>query len=324
MVMGDTAPLPFRKVELEPPPLEQLVQVIKNGIKSNFLEVTVECKTAPDLQAEPFHLAGTGLCGNPRVIDIGGPANFRPVPNFDAKYDALQLAKNVGMSPQRGVLLGAGAGPFQNLGFNSELILNLAYGSDGSQVIRNRSRNAKITDTGDVLCEDLGNITGFGIMGHIFGCDGEAGPCLYIKARGRVGSDGFTQSIQRAIKAAYGNKLISVGGVFVMHHGRAKLHVMPDFSKTPFCSEGDVHKWLRFFEVDAPLICFTVFHSSDDNDLGLKDEHTHCMALDGTCTSSRAGHFHYDLEETKQIVEYEGWFNVAETLYRIDAPSSCS
>ena len=44
-------------------------------------------------------------------------------------------------------------------------------------------------------------------------------------------------------------------------------------------------------------------------------QHTHCFTSDG---SGIGGHHYYDLEKTGNEVEYEGWFSVAEMLYRID------
>lgn len=104
-----------------------------------------------------------------------------------------------------------------------------------------------------------------------------------------------------------------MGGVFLLKSGRVKLHVMPDFSTSPLCSDDDVNQWLQYFEAAAPLICLTTFHSVD---LGqdLRMEHTHCFSGHGD-----GGHYHYDT--TPDQVNYEGYFNVARTLFRIDAPT---
>lgn len=47
---------------------------------------------------------------------------------------------------------------------------------------------------------------------------------------------------------------IGLGGTFLLKEGRAKEHIMPDFSKTPLNSDGDVNEWLHFFDMSAPLI----------------------------------------------------------------------
>lgn len=48
-------------------------------------------------------------------------------------------------------------------------------------------------------------------------------------------------------------------------------------------------------------------------------EHTHCFSTEG---SNAGGHYHGDLPAVKGVeeVEYEGYFNVAKTLYRVDKP----
>ena len=103
-----------------------------------------------------------------------------------------------------------------------------------------------------------------------------------------------------------------MGGVFLIKSGRAKVHVMPDFSKSPLCSDDEVNKWLQYFEASAPLICLTTFHSIDKGQ-DLRIEHTHCFSKHGD-----GGHYHYDT--TPDEVEYEGYFNIANILIRIDAP----
>lgn len=39
-----------------------------------------------------------------------------------------------------------------------------------------------------------------------------------------------------------------------MKTGKAKQHVMPDFSKTPLKSDDDINNWLNFYTMSAPLI----------------------------------------------------------------------
>ena len=44
-------------------------------------------------------------------------------------------------------------------------------------------------------------------------------------------------------------------------------------------------------------------------------QHTHCASMEGKNTG---GHYHGDLDGEE--IEYEGYFNVAKTLYRIERP----
>lgn len=310
---------PVQKISLSPPPLDDLATAIRDGLTSAFTSSSVTVSQPPDLRDPPFHLAGPGLSGNVRIADIGGQPNLLPAPNLDAKYDLVRVSDLMDMSRDGGLLIGAGAGPFHVLGRNTELMPNIAWSSEENRV-HNDTHYAKVTDDGQVHCEKIGESTGFGLMCNLLGCDGKVGLALHVKAKGRIGTKNFTDSIRNAIQAVHGEKLISIGGVFVVHAGKAKLHVMPDFPCEPFNGRKDVEAWLRYFDTDGPLVCLSVFHSGDDRGLGLRMEHTHCFAGDGEDRQRRGGHYHFDLDETAGEVEYEGWFNVAETLYRIDQP----
>ncbi|KAK7420807.1 hypothetical protein QQX98_002611 [Neonectria punicea] len=312
--------LPVVKLALSPPPLDDLASAIRAGLQTNFSTSDVSVSAPPDLRHAPFFLAGPGLSGNVRVADVGGIPNLRPSPNLDAKFDLLNISELMEMSQSGGLLVGAGAGPFHHLGCNSELVPNIAYGSAADGVLKNCTRYAKITQDGGVRCEKVGESTGFGLMANLLGCDGETGPTLHVTAKGRKAKESFTESIRTAIRAVYGEKLISLGGVFVIHKGKSKLHVMPDFSDKPLHEPKDLDRWLRYFDTDPPLVCLSVFHSGDDGDLGLRMEHTHCFAAEGEAADGRGGHYHGDIDETMQDVEYEGWFNVAEVVYRIGQP----
>ncbi|TKC47919.1 hypothetical protein EI555_012961 [Monodon monoceros] len=91
-------------------------------------------------------------------------------------------------------------------------------------------------------------------------------------------------------------------------------YIMPaEFSSCPLNSDEDVNKWLRFYEMKAPLVCLPVFISRDPG-FDLRLEHTHCFSHHG-----EGGHYHYD--NTPDIVEYLGYFLPAEFLYRIDQPT---
>lgn len=304
---------PVQKVSTSPPPLEELAKAIVAGLQTNFEDSSVTVEQCPDLRQAPFHLAGEGLNGSIRIADIGGPPYLEP-PNFSKKYDFLEMSKLMELPQSKGFMLGASAGPYYVLGVNAELMPNVSY-QNGE--ITNRTHYAKIAEDDSVRCQPIERSTGFAFMANLFGSEGLPGPALHIKASTRKGSPNFTDTIQNGIKAAYGDKLVSIGGVFLIKRGRANLHVMPDFSKKPLKTREDVDKWLRRFEFDAPLICLSVLHSGDDQGLSLRREHTHCFSVDG---KNNGGHYHYDV--SKEEVVYEGWYNVAEWVYRIDNPGA--
>jgi hypothetical protein len=222
---------------------------------------------------------------------------------------------------------------------NSELMPNSAYGiaAGGSEkgemeTVRNRTYFAKIRDDGGVYCaEVLNGSTDGAFMANLFCSDGVVGPCLHITAKSRKGSLNFTETIQDGLKKMFGDKLISVGGVFLIKKGKVNMHVMPDFPESGRFEDDEkaVGKWLRFFDMDfdgkePPLVCLSVFHSGKGEGLDLRMEHTHCFTTSGDederTETSKGGHYHYDLDDTKDEIEYEGWFNIADYLFRIDQP----
>jgi hypothetical protein len=312
-----STPWPVRRVQLAPPSLEELSKAIASGLASNFQESAVAVEPCPDLRKAPFHLAGEGLCGSPCIGDIGGPPYLQP-PDLSKKYDLLDIGTLMGLSKQRGMMLGAGAGPFHVLGMNTELMPNVAY--SGHDVV-NKTRYAKIDShaepDNDVVCEELKSSTGFGLMANLYASEGLPGPALHIRASNRTGDLNFTDAILAGIRKAFGDQLVSIGGVFVIQQGKANFHVMPDFPTKPFETRQDIEDWLRFFDFEAPMTCLSVLHSGDDQGLSLRREHTHCFATDGR---KLGGHYHYDLDNAKEKIVYEGWFHPAEAVCRIDQP----
>lgn len=307
---------PVKKVLLDAPSLHEVAVVIDAALKLHFKQATAEVAPCPDLRQAPYNLAAEGLSGNERIADVGGPPYLHPWPQLDKKYPLLELTQVMEMPAERGFILGAGAGPFDVVGVNSELIPNLSYGGeDNSSDVTNLTHFAKVDENGSCFCSKIpAHSTGCALMVNLFGSDGRPGDVIRIVAKERTGKLNFTAVIQEALRAKYGDRPISVGGVFVIRKGRASLHVMPDFSTTPLATDEDTKKWLRFYDTPAPLVCLSVFHSYDPG-LALRMEHTHCFSDHG-----EGGHYHGDT--TPAEVEYEAYFNTARLLYRIDQPGT--
>jgi hypothetical protein len=301
----------INKYPLEPPSLSELAAVINTGLKSNFKDVTASVTCCPDLRETPFHLAAAGISGNERIADVGGPAFLHPMPQLDRKYPLRELMTEMGMNASQGFVLGAAAGPFHILGTNSELMPNFSYGAGE---VKNLTRFAKIDEAGGCVCEAIPEkAMDCALMANLFGSDGRQGDVIKIMAGRRVGSLNFLAAIQETLRARYGSRPISMGGVFIIRRGKVSMHVMPDFSTVPLETD-QVPKWLRFFEMKAPLVCLTTFHSHDPG-MDLRMEHTHCFSDHG-----EGGHYHGDT--TPQEVEYEAYLNTAKVLYRIDQPKA--
>lgn len=316
--------------KLEVVSLNDVVQAVKPALVANYSHVAIEVTQCPDLRLPPFSLAGQGLNGEPVIADIGGQANLFPEPILDRKYSMIDVARDcMHMSPTQGMLIGAGAGPFHVIGQNSELAPNLAW-KDGFENVQNYTHFVRIEKSGPnagmAVCEKCPS-TECALMMNLFGCSGLPGPVIKIKARKRVGStESFTDVIRFALYEHFGDKKpVSLGGVFLIRKGRANFHIMPDFPSPdtmPFRNREQVNDWLTYhnFSVNGQngndeIVCLTVLHSADPNqEIGLRMEHTHCFSADG-----RGGHYHYDLDEAE--IEYEGYFNIAEVIYRVDRPT---
>lgn len=155
----------------------------------------------------------------------------------------------------------------------------------------------------------------FGLMGNFYSSQNNPGKVLKILAKKRIAKENYTEAIRATLLSRYGqDKPISMGGVFLINKGVAKLHIMPKYWPTePSTNESVNNEWLKYYEITKhPLVCLSVFHSHDPG-YDLRMEHTHCFNLD---TQGEAGHYHYDV--TPESIEYEGYFNIAEQVYRLD------
>ncbi|EPB71986.1 hypothetical protein ANCCEY_08910 [Ancylostoma ceylanicum] len=204
-------------------------------------------------------------------------------------------------------VFGPGAGPWPVVGRNCEMVADANFASSKvatkiASLVEGHSTPYKMS---------IIDSPKFSLMANL-AVSGEPGPAevVHCKCSVRVGKDNFPETIRKGLAKHYGKMCVSLGGVFLMREGEAKLHVMPDFPGCPFKAREEVDKWLRFFTMKAPLVCASVFHSYDPGHK-LRLEHTHCYSEHGD-----AGHYHYDT--TPETVVYEGWFTAAEKIYRID------
>ncbi|XP_069767523.1 ester hydrolase C11orf54 homolog isoform X3 [Narcine bancroftii] len=239
---------------LHVPSLQELCEVLQEGLKKNFAEVQVSVVDCPDLAQEPYTFAASGLCGKPRIADVGGVPYLLPLPQTDKIYNLNTIAEGVELPSA--FILGASAASFKAVGVNAEVV--------------------------------------------------------EVRSCRRTGQNNFVSCMRETLEKHFGDKPVGVGGTFLIQKGKAKIHIMPEFSSCPLNSDEELNNWLKFFDMSAPLICQSVFVS---HDLGfdLRVEHTHCFSHHG-----EGGHFHYDT--TPDTVEYLGYFLPADYIYRIDRP----
>ncbi|KAF1966716.1 DUF1907-domain-containing protein [Bimuria novae-zelandiae CBS 107.79] len=307
-----------QKIPLSPPTLEEIALVLQSPLAANHKHATVEVVPCPDLREAPFHLATQGLSGDEKISDVGGQPNLFPKPRLECKWSMIDIARAMEMDPHGGGLLGAGAGPYHVVGRNCELVPNISW-NNGFDNVTNGTRYAQIKEgkpsVGQCPSVDCA------LMINLYGSRGDPGPVIKVTAKGRVGEErSITECIQKALAHAYGDRTVSVGGVFVVKKGKAYYHIMPDFppeDELPWNNAKQVNDWLTFHEFEAPIVCLSVLHSADpEKKLGLRMEHTHCTSMEG---KDVGGHYHGDIDGK---IEYEGYFNVAQTLYRIEQPKT--
>lgn len=208
---------------------------------------------------------------------------------------------------------GAGAGSWPLINKNCEGIINLKVDSSG--LLTNETHYANVNEDGSqfFLHKVPPNETRSALLGNLFLSEGKAGgKVLKVSCKKRIGEENFISAMRIACAEHYSDKTVGVGGVFLMKQGKAKQHVMDDFSKTPIHTDEDVNNWLKFFNMDAPLIALGTF-VTDEADLDLRLQHFHSFSKHG-----HGGHYHYDV--TPDVVEYEGYFNVGSSIVRIDRP----
>nr|XP_057943284.1 ester hydrolase C11orf54 homolog [Doryrhamphus excisus] len=302
------------KVQLHVPDLEEVRAVLKKGLDDNFAEVQVSVVECPDLTEKPFYFPVKGLCGSPRVTDVGGVPYLVPVVQKHKEYDMNAIAKELELPGA--FMLGAGAVSSRVVGMNAELIPLVRTEAEGRPAV-NSSYLASINPAdGQCLQEKYSqkfSDCNFGMLGNLYACEGRPGKVIEVRAKKRTGQDSIVTALRKTLEAEYPDKSLAMGGSFIMQKGKAKIHIMPrEFSVCPLDTDEDVNNWLKHFEVNAPLICQSVLVSKDPG-LDLRVEHTHFFSHHG-----EGGHYYIDT--TPDSVEYLGYFMPAEFIYRIDRP----
>ncbi|KAJ1522089.1 hypothetical protein ONE63_002400 [Megalurothrips usitatus] len=304
-----TATLRVDRKDLKCPPLEEVATVLSKGLQDVFSQVSVEVVDCPDLSQQPFTLARQGLGGKTALIESGGVPFLLPSVKRDKVYEMKELGKLTGLDSF--LMIGAGAGPWPFAGTNAELMANLAVDGDN---VDNQSRMAKVNpkDNGCLL-EVLPNTeTRHALLGNLFCCEGKPGKVLKVHCRHRIGEDDFVTSLRKALASHYKNEPVGLGGTFLLKEGKARQHVMPDFSATPLHTEEDLNKWLNFYVMSSPLIAVGTLISADPG-LDLRVQHFHSFSHHG-----EGGHYHNDT--TPNTAEYLGYFNLGQSVIRVDAP----
>lgn len=313
--------------DLHVPPLDEVAAAIENGLKGNFLHAEVQVVDCPDLTKEPFHLAASGLSGDPSLVDLGGVPYLIPSVRRDKIYDLAEIPSLIDFRKNESdsvMMIGAGAGPWFHVGTNCELMLNLSISGRGGPAqdetgVRNFSRLATVHQKEHRQQQLPADQTKCALLVNFLVSKGEMSKVLRVECSKRTGSENFITCIRQTLNQHYPDKAIGLGGTFIIDNGKAKLHIMPDFSSCPLETNEQMDNWLHFYEATGPLVALSTLVSRDPaslngDSLDLRMEHSHCFSLHGD-----AGHYHYDV--SPDTIKYYGYFVVAEKIYRIDRPT---
>ncbi|XP_065155796.1 ester hydrolase C11orf54 homolog isoform X1 [Atheta coriaria] len=305
--------VPVQRKPLVVPVLDEVVKVLTDGLRSHFEHVDVAVVDCPDLTKEPFTLASPGLGGKSKLVEVGGPAYLLPLVNRTKLYDITDVAKAAQINPA--FIIGAGAGPFDHEKTNCEGIYNLNVQDGKITVQDSKLSRVNASDPPNPIQKTIPiDATNFGLLGNLHVSEGKPGKVLKVHATKRIGSMDFIASIRTSLADYYGPETpVGLGGTFLLKEGKAKTHVMPDFSSVPLQTDDALNEWLQFFNMSAPLISVGTLVTTEYGDIDLRVQHFHLYSHHG-----QAGHYHIDT--TPDVVEYLGFFNLADEIIRVDKP----
>ena len=303
----------FKKFELE-----EITNALQVGLSKNFESVTAKIVDCPNLR--DWGCPSEGISGNQKIIDVGGEPYMHDPKFIGAEFDYEEISKMIGS--EKSYALGAGSGAMSCLdGHCGELIIN-------ENLITSESKSiiARVGKDKECIAEKY-TARKHGGLGNVFYTDGVQGKVIKIKIKGRSGEQGsLSQAMRKALTdnlQIKNNDHIALAGVFRILNGKIKSHVQPDYKdikheyydpKQMKC----VKDFLQFYEPVGPeLQGYCVLWTGDPTggDLNLREsgEHTHFHSY---TKENIAGHYHFDV--TPEEIEYEGYFNTAEEVHRVN------
>ena len=298
--------------------LDKISKALQNGLLNNYKAVEVSVVECPNLR--DWDCPSEGISGNQKIIDVGGEPYMHDPKFIGTEFDYEEISKMIGS--EKSYALGAGSGAMSCLdGHCGELVIN-------ENLITSESKSiiARVGKNKECIAEKY-TARKHGGLGNVFYTDGVRGKVIKIKIKGRSGEQG---SLPQAMRKALSDNLqikenehIALAGVFRILNGKIKSHVQPDYAdikheyydpKQMKC----VKDFLEFYEPVGPeLQGYSVLWTGDPTggDLNLREsgEHTHFHSY---IKENIAGHYHFDV--TPEEIEYEGYFNTAEEVHRVN------
>ncbi|TPP59028.1 Ester hydrolase C11orf54 [Fasciola gigantica] len=247
--------------DLHCPKLDDIAYALQSHLKDCFSQARCCVVDCPDLTKPNFGLTKPGLGGSETLCDFGSFDYLLPTPDKNKRYDLLDAFKHTNVNS--GCIFGAAAGPHFISGVASELTVNLSCEKDKA------SENSSLCGSFD--CKHQGPLatlsknTNFAMLGQMFLCEGTQGKVLELVCSSRTRPGKFDAMLREALTSAFGGRDLPVGlgGVIVQETGKCSFHVLPEFSSEKLDTPDKVKQWLKFFEMDAPVISVGTVISHD-------------------------------------------------------------
>ncbi|XP_048046005.1 ester hydrolase C11orf54 homolog isoform X3 [Megalobrama amblycephala] len=164
------------KFQLHVPNLEELCQVLESGLNKNFSDVKVSVTDCPDLTNEPFRFPVKGICGKPRITDVGGVPYLIPLVRLDKVYNMNLVSKEVELPGA--FILGAGAVSSKTVGINGELMPLVVTEAEGRPAVNGSYFSTINPVNGKCVQEkysDRFHDCDFGLLANLYACEGKPG-----------------------------------------------------------------------------------------------------------------------------------------------------
>ncbi|KAA8586379.1 hypothetical protein FQN60_000215, partial [Etheostoma spectabile] len=175
------------KVRLHAPGLEELRGVLQAGLEDNFAEVQVSVVDCPDLTKEPFHFPAylicvmlvfttflphtAGLCGKPRITDVGGVPYLVPLVQKHKEYNMNTLSKQLELPGA--FVLGAAGAPIRIVGMNAELMPLVLTEAEGRPAVNSSYISSINPADGQFICKLVASLkslcVNFSPITHVMG-----------------------------------------------------------------------------------------------------------------------------------------------------------
>ncbi|XP_051174438.1 ester hydrolase C11orf54 homolog [Leptopilina boulardi] len=312
----DSMKLNFEKKEIFVPSLEELKNVLYEALVKNFAQVSVEIVDSPDLRKSPFNLKAEGFCGKTTAAHVGGLDNMFPFPKLEKLYDVKTIAKRLEFNNNNNnnetFVIGASFGPWPFIKTKSKLTYNMILDgkieSAGSIItfLKDEKNSEKF------IYQNLpANETRFGLAANLLFSHGKMGKTLRIHVKKRLGQDEFVIAMQKALAKRYPDKIVVLGGVFVVIEGKVMIQLPRDYSEKPVNIYAKDSSWFVTYEAKSPLTQVGTFQSINSD--------AEVNYLFHTFSDHKEGG-HYIQDTTPEIVEYLAFFTPVENLFRIDKP----